>query len=247
MEGRGACSADYCSTVDTSRPFRSVKEAVAIFGHRFRTGEITVPPSTPVEVKPPRGRATDRRMVTSRPLSDKAMGREEERGGKDEEVEKGLDDVVTKLGAELEETKKELRMLKERESEMEIALATLNAELHRSMSRLAKVEAVEAEAKAAAVSMRSSSTLVMTDCEIREARKDPNSITSREQKYYPTLAEILSITDDPKTKKKKKKKKQGCSAESGIKEKPVIPSVGDMLSWRRKNKKKEEEEEGIHV
>lgn len=244
MEAQEVCPVDdYRSNVEACRPFRSVKEAVAIFSKSFRAGEIAIPPS-PTEAKPPdHDNAVNHRRVTSDAVSDEPVEQqeeEEERGEK--RKEKGLIDGLRKLEAELEETKRELRILKEWESETEIALATLNADLHRSMSRLAKVEAMESVSRAKAMSARSSSTL-KADFGIREARRiDPGRTVGRERKYYPTLAEILSIADDPKTRRKKgysggsgEKEKQH-SNKAMKKEKPVIISlVGDLFSWKKEN------------
>ncbi|PKI53048.1 DNA ligase 1 [Punica granatum] len=346
---------DYHSNVDTSRPFRSVKEAVAILGERFLNGEIMM--SMSPLVKPPvimsvRGENLDvmasepvrqeedqeeenegddqgngdewkkleaelektkkeLRIVNERapeieishPMS-RPMRQEEEQEAENNDKEEGLNDGLQKLEtmheeakelrvvaeiepeteifnpvsepprqeeeeeekrarsnakedqslsdglkkleAELKETKKELRILKERESETEIALAALNAELHKNMSRLAKVEAMEAKAKAVAMTTRSDSTS-MADFRIQQRpHADSDRVIDRHRSYFPTLAQILSIADDQKNKKKKKKQpgcygaimsgpKRSYNYKSVQKEKPIVPLVGDLLfSWRKK-------------
>ncbi|XWS40386.1 hypothetical protein CRYUN_Cryun18bG0136800 [Craigia yunnanensis] len=84
---------DYRSNVDTSRPFRSVKEAVAVFGERLLVGEIYTP-------KP---------YTYSRPSSQEITwySPSPENGRKEDNHEsnqQGVLETLKKLEAELEET-----------------------------------------------------------------------------------------------------------------------------------------------
>ncbi|KAK7302360.1 hypothetical protein RJT34_13247 [Clitoria ternatea] len=131
-------SNDFSSTVDTSRPFSSVKEAVAIFGERLLVGEI-------YSANPKAIAEYTSYSPIKREASSPTESGEEEKGETN-----SLMDTINKLKAELEETKAELKVLKERGSETEVALATLNAELHKNMSKLAQAEAAAAGKAAAA-------------------------------------------------------------------------------------------------
>lgn len=240
MEARETFLADdYRSNVDSSRPFRSVKEAVAIFGERLLAGEIAMP-LAPQVTKPPDSNVMSPGGETFDHLaSDKPMREEEEEDQQqqqqqqegevdgDEEV---LGNGLKKLEADLEEMKRELRILKERESETEIALAALNAELHRNMSRLARAEAVQAKVKA--VATRSSSTLGA----VHEYHPHDRIIDTNPN-FFPTIAQILSTAEDRKKKKKNKNKRQGYYGgvlTGPMKEKPIVPLVGDLFSWMKK-------------
>lgn len=129
---------DYSANVDTSRAFRSVKEAVEMFGERFLTGQIFLPSPKPPFTLPkqetPSWKSTESTQTSWKSCSPSR-----------ETVEPPmlLVNSLKKLEIELEETKKELKMLKERESETEVALASLNAELHKNMLKIAKAEADE--------------------------------------------------------------------------------------------------------
>ncbi|KAF7803594.1 WEB family protein [Senna tora] len=154
---------DFASTVDTSRPFRSVKEAVAVFGERLLLGEVYSPaPVLSPAAKPKREnswRFTPSPAATATATTSKGEDNKSEDHyyyyNSDQKLNNsdGLLETLKKLEAELEQTKVELKLLKERESETEVALATLNAELHKNMSKMARAEAAAA-GKAAAKTVR---------------------------------------------------------------------------------------------
>jgi len=184
----------FTSTVDTSRPFSSVKEAVAIFGQRLLLGELYSPkpfsPDTPPKTPSP---------------SPSPMKKTHQDNG-------NLVDVIKKLEAELEKTKAELKLLKERGSETEVALATLNAQLHKNMAKLAQAEAAAAGKAAAATPSKT------VRFEISEDGKNRGK-TGESQ----SLGHILSLGEKDHVFGSKKKRKQ----------KPIIPLVGDLFFWRK--------------
>lgn len=109
----------------------------------------------------------------------------------------------------------ELKLLKERGSETEVALATLNAELHKNMSKLAQAEATAAGKAATTKTVR---------FEISEDRKDG---TVEKKKESQSLSHMLSLGEKDHLfgGKKGKKQKQ--------KQKPIIPLVGDLFFKRK--------------
>ncbi|KAL7157347.1 hypothetical protein ABFS83_02G072100 [Erythranthe nasuta] len=224
-----AVAASNCrSTVDTSRPFRSVKEAVAIFGERFLVGEIYTPRApfafpkkeTPFFSPSPKlplllldhshkdePASSNYTSLTTSPRFSSYYNTEP--------PSQSLSETVRKLELELEDTKAELNLLKERESETEVAVASLNAELHRNMSKLARAEAATA-GKAAADG--GGGAMV-----IREEEKKRDAYLKMERGASPSLAQILSFGEKKKEMVRKKKK-------------PIIPLVGELLFWKKKGK-----------
>ncbi|KAI3445600.1 hypothetical protein Pfo_002265 [Paulownia fortunei] len=211
------------ATVDTSRPFRSVKEAVAIFGERFLVGEIYTPkpfifPKKETPFLSPSSRVDKEPHWNYTSPSPR---------GSSYSHDTTLSDTVKKLEAELEDTKAELKLLKERESETEVALASLNAELHKNMSKLARAEA-EVAARAAA-SSRSASSLHMADGAmiIKEEEQKRDAYLRMESGPSPSLAQILSIGEKEGLFVGRKKERKG------VKKKPIIPLVGDLFSRKK--------------
>ncbi|KAK6915950.1 hypothetical protein RJ641_018811 [Dillenia turbinata] len=193
---------DYDSTVDISRPFSSVKEAIAIFGERFLAAEIYSPSPKPYGNIPKQ--PTSWKLSIS-PISPPRTIREIENSNN-----RTFDGSLKKLEEELEETREELKLLKEREAETEVAVATLNAELHKNMSKMAEAEAEEA-AKAVGK---------------REEERVERDVIVRVEK--PTLAQVLG----KKTGENRGSRNRGMT-KSVKKKKPIIPLVSDLFSWKK--------------
>ncbi|KAK8522363.1 hypothetical protein V6N13_115335 [Hibiscus sabdariffa] len=196
---------DYRSNVDTSRPFRSVKEAVAVFGERLLVGEIYTPKPYTYS-RPPSQEITW--FSPSTPLSRREDDHQE------------VLDSLKKLETELKETKAELKLLKERESETEIALASLNAELHKNMSKLAIAEA--AAAKKAAEAMPRTVSLEMGKGEDIVREEERRKELMKRMENNPTLSQILSIGEKEGYFGGKRERKF-------MKKKPIVPLVGDWI------------------
>ena len=128
-------------------------------------------------------------------------------------------DVLKKLEAEIMGTKTEVRMLKERESDTEAVLASLNAELYKNMVKMAKIDA-DAEGKSAA----DMNKYVNFKENGEEGRR--KELMSKMAKEYLTLAQILDGNKVDKNgyfaKTTKKKKK------------PIIPLLGDFFFFFKK-------------
>ncbi|XP_023740140.1 WEB family protein At1g75720 [Lactuca sativa] len=171
------------SPVDNSRPFRSVKEAVAVFGERFLATEVlySSPSSKPFTLpkqETPIWKSTPENEENPSPT---------------------LMTTLKKLESELEETKRELNILKERESETEVALASLNAELHKNMSKIAKAEA-EVAGKAVAA-MRPSTTLGQVLNGGGEREKGGERKYVKERKVMKKKKPVVPLVTDLFTKK----------------------------------------------
>ncbi|XP_050211114.1 WEB family protein At1g75720 [Mercurialis annua] len=222
-------SNDYSSLVDTSRPFRSVKEAVAIFGERIPIGDIYSPkphfsPTTPSQ--------NNNSWMFSSPASPitpiNPTHKEYDHDHHHERNNTNTDmffDSLKKLETELIETKMELKLLKERESETEIAVASLNAELHKNMAKLAEAEAATAAKKAAELRRKVSFDMEKKENLLFEEEKKREMMIRVERS--PSLARILSFGEEKgyfNGKKEKKMKKM----------KPIVPLVGDLLFFRKK-------------
>ncbi|WOH09650.1 hypothetical protein DCAR_0729108 [Daucus carota subsp. sativus] len=206
-------STDYHSNVDTSRPFSSVKEAVAVFGERFLTPAVYSPKPFSFP-KQESSNSSSWNFFTPTP-SPTYSHASKQTAWKDRDSEATLAETIKKLESELEETKEEVKLLKERETENEVALASLNAELHKNMSKIAQAEAMAAR-KAAESGGEGEG----------QSRRD--GIVKMGSS--PSLSQILSFSQEEKEELFGGRKKE---RKSMRKKKPIIPLVGDLF-WRKK-------------
>uniref|UniRef100_A0A0D9XXH7 Uncharacterized protein n=1 Tax=Leersia perrieri TaxID=77586 RepID=A0A0D9XXH7_9ORYZ len=177
-------SSDWRAEVDTSSAFRSVKEAVAVFGERILVGDnqfrrnggdrraatrsntlsIAATFSKPkldaggdgvtirLQSKPNDGAI---HMVPSSPppptspalLASSSSSPSLAGGGEEEVVMRAM----RKVEEEAARARQEVAQLKRRISEMELAMATLSAKLHRALSKVAHMEADRAAAERARI------------------------------------------------------------------------------------------------
>jgi len=255
--------------VDTAWPFRSVKEAVAVFGDRILVAEGHSRQSSSVAaIATPNANANG--MPTSSAkheassssstmtFSPNPMAEAEEeimpatvpmysapssppslpsspspikpcsgRGDDDRDREAGglvVMHSIQKLEAEVADTRQEVAQLRKRGNEMEMAVASLNAQLHRGLSKLAEMEANRAAA--ARRSIGGDTDVVST---LRSERWGGGDKLGASE-YLPSFSHALSLgeIDDAELMGSRRKAQ---------KVKPIVPLIGDILFSKRKSTK----------
>uniref|UniRef100_A0A0D3HJ69 Uncharacterized protein n=1 Tax=Oryza barthii TaxID=65489 RepID=A0A0D3HJ69_9ORYZ len=145
---------------------------------------------------------------------------------------------VKKLEAEVAETRQEVAQLKKRGSEMEMAVASLNAQLHRGLSKLAEMEAGDTAAAAVAArrSVGGETDVSSTVATFRSERwggvGGDRAAVSRATscEYLPSFSHALSLgeVDDGELVGRRRKAR---------KVKPIVPLIGDIIFSKRKSTK----------
>ncbi|CAN6374584.1 unnamed protein product [Urochloa humidicola] len=261
--------------VDTARPFRSVKEAVAVFGDRILVGDshsrhssiaasISTPTPSANAMPTPSAKHEASSSSSTMTFSPNPMEAEAEeeitpatvpmysapssppsltsspspatgRGGagsdrRDHEAAARLVVMrsIQKLEADEAETRQEVAQLRKRGNEMEMAVASLNAQLHRGLSKLAEMEADRAGAAA-----RRGSTGGDTDV-ASTVRWGDGKLGAGEGCYLPSFSHALSLGEidyaaDELMGTQRRKKAQ--------KVKPIVPLIGDIIFSKRKSTK----------
>ncbi|KAL3651546.1 hypothetical protein CASFOL_004548 [Castilleja foliolosa] len=192
---------DNRSRVDTSRPFRSIKEATVIFDEQSSIIHTYSP--TPFSLP-----------KNETPIFSQSLELESEPSWKHSccSHDTTLVDTVKKLEAELDRTKEQVKVLKRKGYETEVALASLNAELHRRMSKLAWAEAAKAAMAASGVGAA------------KEEKKKDLIIGKTKSCPLPSLAQVLSVDEKESLSIERTKKRKWMK-----KKKPIIPLFADLF------------------
>lgn len=138
---------------------------------------------------------------------------------------------IRKLEAEVAETRQEVAQLRKRGNEMEMAVASLNGQLHRGLSKLA-----EMEADRAAAARRS----IGGDTDVASTlRSERWGDKLGAVEYLPSFSHALSLgeIDDAELMGSRRRKAQ--------KVKPIVPLIGDIIFSKRKSTK-EKVDHGFH-
>ncbi|CAO2145890.1 unnamed protein product [Urochloa humidicola] len=248
--------------VDTTRPFRSVKEAVAVFGDRILVGEshsrhssIAASIATPSAMPTPSAKHEASSSSSTMTFSPNPMEVEAEEEitpatvpmysapssppsltsspspatGRDvRDLESGglvVMRSIQKLEAEVAETRQEVAQLRKRGNEMEMAVASLNAQLHRGLSKLAEMEADQA----AAARRRS----IGGDTDVASTLRWGDGKLGGSECYLPSFSHALSLgeIDDAD------ELMGGSRRRKAQKVKPIAPLIGDIIFSKRKSTK----------
>nr|CAB3491179.1 unnamed protein product [Digitaria exilis] len=256
--------------VDTARPFRSVKEAVAVFGDRILVGQshsihsssasaiatpnantsaranamptpsanheassssstMTFYPTPMAETEeeeimpatvPMYSAPSSPTSLTSSPSPIKA--RSEHHDDHRDGHEQGIMVVhsIQKLEAEVAETRQEVSQLRKRGNEMEMAVASLNAQLHRGLSKLAEMEAERAARRS-----------IGGDTDVASALRWGDKLAASE--YLPSFSHALSLGEIEDAAAEL----MGSRRRKAQKVKPIVPLIGDILFFKRKSTK----------
>ncbi|KAM0827613.1 hypothetical protein ACQ4PT_068083 [Festuca glaucescens] len=262
--------------VDTARPFRSVKEAVAVFGERILVGESNSRYSSNAVVianATPNAKLEDSGSTSAITLSPNAMAEveveaeaeaesestaaivpmysapssppsfasprsaydndDDEHYRQDEEAGLAIMSSIKKLEADVADTRREVVQLRKRGTEMEMAVASLNAQLHRGLSRMAEIEAD----KASAAARRSIGGDTDVTAMVRSERwAEKSGMYSSE--YLPSFSHALSLGefDDDLPGGGRRRK--------GQKVKPIVPLIGDILFSKSFSRRKSTKDSG---
>ncbi|VAI15138.1 unnamed protein product [Triticum turgidum subsp. durum] len=239
--------------VDTSRAFRSVKEAVAVFGERILAKEAQFRPGAHANHRVVRERSSWRDSVAIASSKEKLEGSSDLIKGShstnpnavaassspslahdddyDKQIRKESNlmtmSSIKKVEEEAAKTRLEAVQVKRRLADLELAMANLNAKLHRALSRLAYIEADKAAAARASIQQRDINTSALTVWAKAKPERHP-------------LRHLLSLDDaDEEVKHGPERETTMTTIKRKMqKQKPIMPLVVPLISDVLFSKKK---------